>query len=288
MKYLSKKTADVLTDVLSIILGCVIMALGMVIFTIPNNLAPGGVSGLATAIAHILPLNVGLLALIFNVPILIVSLVMFGWRSVVRTILATVVFSVSVDVLTPVMFTYTNNVLLASVVGGVLIGAGVGILFVRNITTGGTDLITMILRKPFPQLQAGSLMIVIDSVVVLIAVFIFRDIEVALYSAITIFIAGKVIDAIMQGVDYAKIILVITNRPEEILRELTVNLGRGVTQMPARGGYTRKDKSMLLTVARRSEISITLKAVKKIDPESFVILYNATEVHGEGFKEINL
>jgi uncharacterized membrane-anchored protein YitT (DUF2179 family) len=188
----------------------------------------------------------------------------------------------------PVMFTYTNNVLLASVVGGVLIGAGVGILFIRGITTGGTDMITMILRKPFPQLQAGSLMIIIDSVVVLIAVFIFGDIEIALYSAITIFVAGKVIDAIMQGMDFAKIILIITDRQKEILDELTRNLGRGVTEMPARGGFTGKDKSMLLTVARRSEIAATLRAVKKIDPESFVILYNATEVHGEGFKEINL
>jgi uncharacterized membrane-anchored protein YitT (DUF2179 family) len=264
------------------------MALGMVIFTIPNNLAPGGVSGLATALAHVLPINVGFLTLIFNVPILIVGLVMFGWRSVVRTVFATLMFSVSIDVLSPVMFTYTNNVLLASVVGGVLIGAGVGILFIRNITTGGTDMITMILRKPFPQLQAGSLMIVIDSVVVLIAVFIFGDIEIALYSAITLFVAGKVIDAIMQGVDFAKIILIITDRQKDILDELTRNLGRGVTEMPARGGFTGKDKSMLLTVARRSEIAATLRAVKKIDPESFVILYNATEVHGEGFKEINL
>jgi uncharacterized membrane-anchored protein YitT (DUF2179 family) len=260
----------------------------MVIFTIPNNLAPGGVSGLATALAHVLPINVGLLTLIFNVPILIVSLIMFGWRSVVRTVFATLMFSLSIDVLSPVMFTYTNNVLLASVVGGVLIGAGVGILFIRNITTGGTDMITMILRKPFPQLQAGSLMIVIDSVVVLIAVFIFGDIEIALYSAITLFVAGKVIDAIMQGVDFAKIILIITDRQKDVLDELTLNLGRGVTEMPARGGFTGKDKSMLLTVARRSEIAATLRAVKKIDPESFVILYNATEVHGEGFKEINL
>jgi uncharacterized membrane-anchored protein YitT (DUF2179 family) len=288
VKNISKKTADVLTDALSILLGCVIMALGMVIFTIPNNLAPGGVSGLATALAHVLPINVGFLTLIFNVPILIVGLVMFGWRSVVRTVFATLMFSVSIDVLSPVMFTYTNNVLLASVVGGVLIGAGVGILFIRNITTGGTDMITMILRKPFPQLQAGSLMIVIDSVVVLIAVFIFGDIEIALYSAITLFVAGKVIDAIMQGVDFAKIILIITDRQKDVLDELTRNLGRGVTEMPARGGFTGKDKSMLLTVARRSEIAATLRAVKKIDPESFVILYNATEVHGEGFKEINL
>jgi uncharacterized membrane-anchored protein YitT (DUF2179 family) len=288
MSGLSKKTAGMLTDALSIFLGCVIMALGMVIFTIPNNLAPGGVSGLATAVAHVLPVNVGFLTLIFNVPVLVVSLIMFGWRSVVRTVFATLAFSVSIDVLMPVMFTYTNNVLLASVVGGVLIGAGVGILFIRGITTGGTDMITMILRKPFPQLQAGSLMIIIDSVVVLIAVFIFGDIEIALYSAITIFVAGKVIDAIMQGMDFAKIILIITDRQKEILDELTRNLGRGVTEMPARGGFTGKDKSMLLTVARRSEIAATLRAVKKIDPESFVILYNATEVHGEGFKEINL
>ncbi|OQB24084.1 MAG: hypothetical protein BWY11_01362 [Firmicutes bacterium ADurb.Bin182] len=228
------------------------------------------------------------MTLFFNVPIFVTALVMFGWKPLVRTLAASVLFSAFIDLLSPFMFTYTNNVLLAAVFGGVLMGAGLGIIFIRGITTGGTDLVTLILRKPYPGLQAGTLMIVIDSVVVLIAVLIFRDIEIALYSAITIFAAGKVIDAIIQGVDFAKVILIITKRPDDILFELTNSMGRGVTQLPARGGYTREEKSMLLTVARRREISDTLKVVKKIDPESFVILYNAAEVRGEGFKEMDL
>jgi uncharacterized membrane-anchored protein YitT (DUF2179 family) len=288
MSGLSKKTAGMLTDALSIFLGCVIMALGMVIFTIPNNLAPGGVSGLATAVAHVLPVNVGFLTLIFNVPVLVVSLIMFGWRSVVRTVFATLAFSVSIDVLTPVMFTYTNNVLLASVVGGVLIGAGVGVLFIRGITTGGTDMITMILRKPFPQIPAGTLLMIIDAIVILIAVIIFKDIEVALYSGVAIFVQGKVIDAIMQGLDFAKVIMIITGKPKEIIAALAEATERGVTEFEVRGGYTGEKKAMIMTVVRRSEVSTAIRIVKQTDPGAFTILHNATEVRGEGFKEYDV
>ncbi|HWS30388.1 MAG TPA: YitT family protein [Clostridia bacterium] len=271
-------------DAAAILLGCLLMALGMVVFTIPNKLAPGGMSGLATAIGYVTNLPVGALSFSFNVPILLIAWRMFGLKNLVKTIAASVVFSFLIDFLRPLMPVYTNNILLSSVLGGALIGSGVGVAFSRGITTGGTDMISMILRKPFPQIPAGTLLMIIDAVVILIAVIIFKDIEVALYSGVAIFVQGKVIDAIMQGLDFAKVIMIITVKPKEIIDALAEATERGVTEFEVRGGYTGEKKAMLMTVVRRSEVSTALRIVKQVDPVAFTILHNATEVRGEGFK----
>lgn len=279
---------DLIVDIAAILLGSALVALGIVIFTVPNHLAPGGVSGLATAVSHVTNLPIGVLSLLFNVPIFLVAFRIFGIRSLLRTLISTVLLSLFIDLFTSLGIAYTNNVLLASVLGGAVVGVGMGFLFSRGITTGGTDLIASILRVKFPQLPMGTLLTVIDVIVVIVAVVVFRDVEIALYSGVVIFVTGRVIDAIMQGIDYAKIIMVITDQPEEILRVLTQEMERGVTELPAKGGWTRENKSILLTVAHRSEMAASLKAIKNADPKSFIIMYNATEVHGEGFKEIIL
>lgn len=279
-----KRFNNHLADAAVILFGNLLMALGMVVFTIPNNLAPGGVSGLATAIGYVTKLPVGALTFAFNVPILLIAWRMFGFKSLAKTLIASVVFSVLIDLLRPYLPTYTNNILLASVLGGALIGAGVGVAFSRGITTGGTDMVTMILRRPFPHIPAGTLLMLIDAMVIVIAVIIFKDIEVALYSGVAIFVQGKVIDAIMQGLDFAKVVMIITAKPKEVLAALSSENDRGVTAFEVRGGYTGEKKEMLMTVVRRSEVSRTLQIVKRIDPKAFTILHNATEVRGEGFK----
>jgi len=167
----------------------------------------------------------------------------------------------------------------------VIIGAGVGIIFVRGASTGGTDLIGMMLRRAFPTASLGSMVMVADVAVVLFAVCVFRDIEVALYSMITIFVATKTIDAIMQGIDTAKVIFVITERGEDVCAVLADKLGRGLTLLDAEGGYTRRKKKMLMLVAHRSEFSRTLSAIKAADPEAFLFISSASEVHGKGFKQ---
>ncbi|MCE5235363.1 MAG: YitT family protein [Clostridiaceae bacterium] len=271
-------------DATAIFFGDLLMALGMVIFTIPNNLAPGGVSGLATAIGYVTKLPIGALTFTFNVPILLIAWRMFGIKSLAKTICASIVFSLLIDLLRPYLPTYTNNILLASILGGALIGAGVGVAFSRGVTTGGTDMVSLILRRPFPQIPAGTLLMIIDAVVIVIAVIIFRDIEVALYSGVAIFVQGKVIDAIMQGLDFAKVVMIITVHPQEVTAAVSQETERGVTEFEVRGGYTGEKKAMLMTVVRRSEVSRTLHIVKQVDPKAFTILHNATEVRGEGFK----
>ncbi len=273
-------------DIVAIVFGCALVAAGLVLFTIPNNIAPGGVSGLATALAYISPITVGIWTLILNIPLIILSWWKLGLRPLFKTVLATLLLSLLIDVFTLILPPYSNNVLLASVLGGVLSGVGMGLIFVRGATTGGTDLISLLLNRIFPNFSVGSLLLIVDATVVLFAVFVFRDIEVALYSIVTIFVTTRTIDAIMQGVDHAKVIYIVTERGEEILSLIAGDLGRGVTVLQGRGGYTKRDKHVLMLVTRRNTFAQTMKAVKIADNRAFIFVTDATEVHGEGFKPI--
>ncbi len=271
-------------DILLFVLGSAMVAAGLVLFTIPNDIAPGGVSGLATALAYISPISVGIWTLLLNIPLIVLAWWKLGFRPLTKTILTTVLLSGFIELFLRVLPSYTNNILLASVLGGVLCGAGMGAIFVRGATTGGTDLISLLLNRIFPNTSVGSLLLVVDAMVVVFAVCVFRNIEVALYSIVTIFVTTRTIDAIMQGVDHAKVIYIVTERGDDILALLAEDLGRGVTVLQGRGGYTRRDKHVLMLVVRRNSFAQTLKSIKQIDKQAFIFVTDATEVHGEGFK----
>ena len=271
-------------DILLFVFGSAMVAAGLVLFTIPNNIAPGGVSGLATALAHVSPVSVGFWTLILNVPLIALAWWKLGFRPLTKTIVTTLLLSGFIELFLRILPPYTNNVLLASVLGGVLCGVGMGTIFVRGATTGGTDLISLLLNRIFPNTSVGSLLLIVDATVVVFAVCVFRDIEVALYSIVTIFATTRTIDAIMQGVDHAKVIYIVTERGDDILALLAEDLGRGVTVLQGRGGYTRRDKHVLMLVVRRNTFAQTLKSIKQIDKQAFIFVTDATEVHGEGFK----
>ena len=271
-------------DICLFLLGSAMIAAGLVLFTIPNDIAPGGVSGLATALSFFTPVSVGIWTLLLNIPLIALAWWKLGFRPLAKTILATLMLSAFIELFLRILPPYSNNILLASVLGGVLCGIGMGIIFVRGATTGGTDLISLLLNRAFPNLSVGSLLLMVDTLVVVFAVFVFRNIEVALYSIVTIFATTRTIDAIMQGVDHAKVIYIVTERSEDILALLAEELGRGVTVLQGRGGYTRRDKHVLMLVVRRNSFAQTLKAVKQIDKQAFIFVTDATEVHGEGFK----
>ncbi len=164
-------------------------------------------------------------------------------------------------------------------------GAGTGLLFIRGASSGGTDLLTLIVKVFMPNADMGKILLVIDGTVVVIATLIFWDIDVALYSIVTIFVSTKVVDAIVQGVDYARLLYVITEKGEMICETLMDRIDRGVTIIPAKGGYTKKDKQILMVAAGRNQYAQTLRVIKETDKDAFIIATSATEVHGEGFKE---
>lgn len=280
----NSKRYRLIGDILALILGSGIVAAALVVFTIPNNLAPGGVSGLATALAHISPVPVSLWSLLLNAPLLLCALWKMGRRPLIMTLISTVLLSVFIELLA-FLPQYTNDKLIASVFGGILMGLGIGILFLRGISTGGTDLLALMLKKAFLNIPSGTLLMLIDAAIVIFAVFIFKELDVALYSSVTIFVCSKLIDAMAQGVDYAKVIYIVTDKGKELSDILNRSTDRGTTILPASGGYTGNEKQLIITVTRRNVLAQTLRLIKQTDPAAFTFVTDSTEVHGEGFKE---
>lgn len=278
------KLSRTVTDIFLAIIGSALVALSLSVFTIPNNIAPGGVSGLSTALAHVTPIRVSVWSLMLNVPLMLGAWRILGPRSLIMTLLSTLLLSLFIDLTALWLPGYTNNALLAAVFGGALGGLGVGILFLRGISTGGTDLLALLLRRFLPNVPSGTLLLFIDAAVVAVAVCIFRDIEVALYSAIALVISSKVIDALAEGVDYAKVIYIVSSCGESVSRALNTYTDRGTTVISATGGYTGSAKQVIITVTRRNVLAQTLRLIKQTDPNAFTFVMDSTEVHGEGFK----
>ena len=200
------------------------------------------------------------------------------------TLISTLLLSLFIEIGDRFLPQYTSDTLVASLMGGVVMGLGMGMLFIRGISTGGTDLLALILKKLLPNLPTGTLLLFIDAAVVVIAAIVFRDFDVAIYSAITIYIYSKVIDTLTQGVDYAKVIYTVTEHGEEVVKALNEHTDRGSTLIPAIGGYTGQRKQLVMTVTRRNVVAQTLRLIRQTDPKSFTFVMDSTEVHGEGFK----
>ena len=283
VKWNEKKGIQVLYDILVCIIGSALVGTALSVFTIPNEIAPGGISGLSTALAYVLGVRVSVLSLVLNIPIMLAAYRLLGKRSFFYTLLSTALLSGFIE-LASFLPVYTGNILIAAVYGGVLTGIGIGILFLRNITTGGTDLIALMLHKAFPNVPNGTILAVIDGIVVLIAVLVFQKIEVALTSVLTIYFSSKVIDLIAQGVDYAKVIYIVTDKGKELSAVLNSSTDRGNTVIKAFGGYTGAEKQLVITVTRRNVLAQTLRLIHATDPAAFTFVTDSTEVHGEGFK----
>ena len=275
---------DVLIDLLYTVVGTALVGFALSMFTVPNDIAPGGVSGLATALAYITPIRVSAWTLMMNIPLMIAAWRKLGPRAIFYTLIATLLLSFFIEIGERFLPKYSSDTLVASLMGGVVSGLGMGMLFIRGISTGGTDLLALLLKKLLPNLPTGTLLMFVDATVVVIATLIFRDFDVAIYSAITIYVCSKVIDALTQGVDYAKVIYTVSSHGEEIARALNENTDRGSTLIPAFGGYTGESKQIVMTVTRRSVVAQTLRLIRQTDPKSFSFVMDSTEVHGEGFR----
>jgi uncharacterized membrane-anchored protein YitT (DUF2179 family) len=273
-----------LIDFTGILVGSVILAVGMNMFMIPNMLAPGGVSGLAVVLYHLFRLPVGATIILLNIPLFIVGYLVLGPRVVIQSLLGTFLFSIAVEATAPYLPAATDDLLLASVYGGVVMGVGVGLVFRYRGSTGGTGLLSLILAKA-KGISPGQAMLWGDLVVLGAAVFVFGS-EAAMYAAVALFVSVKVIDGILEGLGLAKSVIIITKSGEAINEKLLYELSRGVTWLEGHGGYTGQSREVLLCVVTRQQIA-TLKAiVRNIDPDAFVIIGNATEVHGEGFQKM--
>lgn len=271
-------------DYLGITVGSFLIAIALTVFLVPNRIAAGGVSGLATVIYYITSFPIGMTMLFINIPLFLAGVKIMGSSFGVRTIYGIVSLSIFTDFLQPYMSSLTDDLLLASIYGGVVTGLGLGIVFRSRGTTGGTDVIASLINY-YTGITVGEGILIADGIVVSLA-GIFFNLEVALYAAVTIFITSQTIDLVQEGLNFKKGVLIISSKADQINEMVVKDLNRGITEFEAKGGYTGDKKQVLLCIISRSEVSELKSEIAKIDQDAFVIISNVHEVLGEGFTEI--
>lgn len=266
-----------------ILLGCVLGAAAYPMFLVPNAIAPGGVTGVATVLNSLFQWPVGTTSLVMNVPLFIIGYQSMGRVFAFRSLVATIVFSLLIDWMPLPML--THDMLLGSLFGGALMGVGLGLILRGSATTGGSDMIARMVHARFPHISVGAFLFFIDFCVVLAAGF-FITAESALYAFISIYIGSRVIDAVVEGFDRQKACYIITAQTETVKDKLMNELGRGLTIINAKGGFRGDDRPLLLCIVSAQEVARLKSIVRMEDERAFVFITDAHEVLGEGFRDL--
>ena len=267
------------------IIGAFVMAIGISLFLLPNQLSTGGVSGIAVVTYYLFHIPMGTMMLLINVPLFLLSMYKMGKSFFVKSILGTVSLSIFIDILDKIE-PLTQDRVLASVYGGIMLGLGTAILLKVESSTGGSDLISYMAKKYKPTIRTSNVIAIIDIIIVTVNMIFFKEIEIGLYSAIAIYLMGKIIDIVFEGVYFTKLILIVSDKSEEISKEIEEKLQRGSTGLYGKGMYTNQEKLVLMCAASRGDVAKIKIIARKIDPRSFIIITNSREVVGLGFKRI--
>lgn len=259
------------------------MAFGVSMFLLPNTLSSGGFSGIATIFYYKFQISMGAMIILLNVPFFILAYFRLGKSFVLRAIIGTVLLSIFIDLLERIT-PFTDDLFLNSIYGGIIIGIGNAIILRAKASTGGTELIILILRTFKKNIKTGNMLMIADIVIVAINILVFGRIEIGLYSAIAIYIIGIIIDLLYEGVNFSKMILIISDMSEDIAKRIHTEIEKGATGLFGKGMYTGKEKTVVVCVASRREVMKIREIANEIDKNSFIVITNAREVFGEGFK----
>lgn len=264
-------------------------AVGIALFLNPNNLAPGGISGIAIILKKMFPglPGVGMLILLINIPILAVGIKKFGIKFILSTMYSLIVSSVLIDIL-PIVFNVngvTDNKMLASVIGGATFGLGMGLMFRLDTTTGGLDIIVKIIKQKKPHLKTGQIYFLLDVVVLAASAMAFKDVEVALYAAIAIYVSTVVMDRAIYGGDEATLVYIISEKRELIARRMMKEVNVGATMIQAKGAYSNETTEVIMCVMKKQTLVKVRNILKQTDSGAFMIVSSANEVFGQGFKD---
>lgn len=273
-----------LKNTFSIIFGCILMAAGTSFFLLPNKLSAGGFAGISTIVYYLFKIPLGTFMLAINVPVFILTYYKLGKRFAINSIIGATLYSVFVDVFDKLP-AVTDDRLLACIYGGILTGVGTGILLNVKSSTGGTELVTNIIRSYNAKYTTSKLIIIIDTVIVILNVIFFGEIEIGLYSAIAIIIMGKVIDILVEGTNFSKLLFIISEKNDKIAKEIGTNVKRGSTGIYGKGMFKDNSKIVLMCAIGRGDLPKVKQIVKKIDKDAFIIISNAREVLGMGFRK---
>ena len=263
--------------------GCALFGAGFAVFLEPNDLNAGGISGLAMMLVHLLDFgSVGTLTMLMNLPLFIIGGIKVGRKFFVGSLAGMAVSSILLDVFTLLPHPETEP-LLAALYGGLFCGIGLGMVFSTGASTGGSDIVVRLLKLKYENVPIGTINTVFDGAVVVLTGLVFWDVSKALYSGVTIFVCGRVIDAVVYRFDYSKVILIISSEYARIAREIGQKLDRGATYLQGEGAYSGNNVKVILTVVKKQQVADLKRLIMEIDAKAFVVVQEAHQVLGEGF-----
>lgn len=267
-----------------IIIGAFLMAVSTALFLLPNQLSTGGISGISTILYYLCNYSVGLTMLLMNVPLFVIAMVKVNKRLFFKSILGTILLSVFIDLLEN-LSPITNDRFLACIYGGIIMGIGTAIILKAGASTGGTDLLSYVIRAYNNKFKSSRVIIIADTIIIFFNIIFFKEIEIGLYSVIAIYLMGKMIDIIFEGIYFTKIMFIISEKYEEISKEIGILVKRGSTGIYSKGMYSGKQNVMLFCVASRKEVAEIKQIIKQIDKNAFIVTTDAIETLGKGFSE---
>lgn len=283
-----KKYRELLLDLGADVLGSVLMGIGIYSFAEQADIAPGGLSGIAILFKYLWDLPVGVMILIMNIPLLLIAWKYLGKRFAIRTLRTVVLSSVILDVVvTPLAFVYAGDRLLSAIASGVCLGAGLGVIFARGSTTGGTDIISCLVERKNPHLQVGGILTAVDILIIALSIAVFGNLESGLYGIVALYAQGRVMDAILYGRKRGRSVMIFSEKREEIARRIMREMDRGATFLQSRGAYSGARSEVLLCAVGQREYAKLRRIVRECDPEAFFVVLETKNVYGEGFQPIN-
>ena len=285
---MKKKTArEIIASYLTIALGTVVYAAGFQFFLYPNSIIVGGLSGIAMIINLLTDLPVGALTVVLNIPLFVVAWRYFGKHFIVGSLVGVLLSSLFIDLFALLKFSPTDDMLLACIIGGAVKGVGLGMVYYAGATTGGADIIAKFLRRKFPYINFGTIVLLMDSIIIILFAAIFNKVEGAMYAVLAMIAVSKMIDLVLYGIDNSNVCYIISEKSDELIEYITGTLHRGVTILEGEGAYSHKSKQVLLCVIKRPQISAIRKIIRTVDENAFFIVTDAKYVFGRGFGDIS-
>lgn len=266
-------------------LGGTLYAISVNVFTAPNDILPGGFTGVATIFNRLFATPIGTVVFLLNIPLFLAGFKKFGFAFVIKTVSATFFMSALIDLLAPVLPVYRGDRLLSALFGGILSGAGLGVVFRRGATTGGTDIISKLLRLRFPAASMGRMVLVLDLLVIAASFAVYRSLENVLYALVVIYVSAQTIDLVQTGLSHDKLLFIVTEKGASAVREIVETLDRGVSVLDVRGGYTVTERKLLLCAVRASDVARVTKAVRVLDRDAFIVVTETADILGAGFRQ---
>jgi uncharacterized membrane-anchored protein YitT (DUF2179 family) len=272
---------------LVIIFASCVFSLGLHCFIAPASIAPGGVTGIATIINFATNdfMGVGLLYGLFNVPLIILGFIFLGKRMMIKTIVSVAVITVATDFIFANVPVYDGEKILAALFGGVILGTGQGLIYLRDGTSGGIDITNRIINRKIPHMSLGKITLMVDAVIISASMIVFRSVEAGLFAIVAIFVSGRVLDTLIYGGLQGKILLIFSDNYEEISRKILEEQHRGVTLLDGVGAYSGQERKVICCAVQKNQYVKIKHIVAESDPAAFIIIANAGEVLGEGFSQ---